>query len=320
MLLCEKGFQLRKMRGNEPKKEEEKVSIASQMIKDLLENGVHFGHQTNKWNPKMEKYIFGEKSGIYIIDLMKTEKALIGAMEILKNLTASGKKVLFAGTKKQAQKIIKEEARRCGMFYIDERWLGGCLTNFQTIRKSVKRLDHLQEMKRSEVYESLAKKEKARMDREEHKLLKNLEGIRDMEELPDCLVVVDCEAEGIAIKEAHIINIPIIALIDTNCDPTEVDYPIPGNDDAIRSIKYVVSKLADAAAEGYNEFTGGALKEEQKRKEQAEESQEKKIEIEEVGAALKEEDSESFEEETEEELSINEVVEGDIELGDSGKE
>jgi len=151
------------------------VSVASQMIRDLLENGVHFGHQTNKWNPKMEKFIFGEKSGIYIIDLTKTEQALTEAMEFIRDLTAQGKRVLFAGTKKQAKSIIREEAQRCGMFFVDERWLGGCLTNFETIKKSIKRLDHLQEMKESEIYSSLAKKEKARMDREEHKLLKNLE-------------------------------------------------------------------------------------------------------------------------------------------------
>lgn len=304
------------------------MSIASQMIRDLLENGVHFGHQTNKWNPKMEKFIFGEKSGIYIIDLTQTEEALTEAMEFIRDITAQGKRVLFAGTKKQAKSIIRKEAQRCGMFFVDERWLGGCLTNFETIKKSIKRLDHLQEMKESEIYLSLAKKEKARMDREEHKLLKNLEGIRYMESLPDCLVVVDCEAEDIAIKEAHRIGIPVVALIDTNCDPTVVDFPIPGNDDAIRSIQYVVSKLADAASEGYNEFTGGALKAEQDRKKEAE-----KAEVLEASPEVEviEEETESAEEapveETpaeevveEETTSIKEVVEGDIELGDTEKE
>ncbi|MFC1570156.1 30S ribosomal protein S2 [Candidatus Omnitrophota bacterium] len=308
------------------------MSVTSQMIRDLLENGVHFGHQTNKWNPKMEKFIFGEKSGIYIIDLTKTEQALIEAMEFIRDLTAQGKRVLFAGTKKQAKSIIREEAQRCGMFFVDERWLGGCLTNFETIKKSIKRLDHLQEMKESEIYLSLAKKEKARMDREEHKLLKNLEGIRYMETLPDCLVVVDCEAEDIAIKEARRIGIPVIALIDTNCDPTIVDFPIPGNDDAIRSIKYVISKLSDAAGEGYNEFTGGALKAEQDRKKAAEEAEAPEVEvIEETAETVEEETAETVEEETveevhteekkeEEDTSIQEVAEGDIGLGDTEKE
>lgn len=233
------------------------MAIATQMIRDLLENGVHFGHQTNKWNPKMEKYIFGAKNGIYIIDLTKTEEALIKAMDFVRDITSQGKKVLFAGTKKQAKKIIRAEADRCGMFFVDERWLGGCLTNFATIRKSVERLNHIQELKTSELYGSYAKKERARIDREEHKLLKNLGGIRDMVKLPECVVIVDAEVEDIAIKEARKIHIPVIALIDTNCDPNMVDFPIPGNDDAIRSISYVVSKLADAAAEGAAQFNSG---------------------------------------------------------------
>ncbi|MFH1836498.1 MAG: 30S ribosomal protein S2 [Candidatus Omnitrophota bacterium] len=236
------------------------MSIASQVIRDLLENGVHFGHQTNKWNPKMKKYIFGAKSGIYIIDLKKTEEALRKATEFIYELAGQGKIVLFAGTKKQAKQIIREEAQRCGMFFIDERWLGGCLTNFTTIRKSVDRLNQLQERKKEEVYENLAKKEKARVEKEEYKLLKNLEGIRDMNVLPDCLVVVDTESENIAIKEAKKIGIPVIALIDTNCDPDMVDFPIPGNDDAIRSIKYILGTLADAVEKGRSEFMGTTLK------------------------------------------------------------
>ena len=226
------------------------------MIKELLENGVHFGHQTNKWNPKMEKYIFGAKSGIYIIDLTKTEKALTEASQAVYEMALEGKKVLFVGTKKQAKQIIRDEATRCDMFFVDERWLGGCLTNFTTIRRSVDRLNQLQEMKAGETYASLAKKEKARMDRKEHKLLKNLGGIREMGGLPDCLVVVDAEAEDIAIKEARKLGIPVIALVDTNCDPTLVDHPIPGNDDAIRSISYIVGTLAAAAEKGRNEFMG----------------------------------------------------------------
>jgi small subunit ribosomal protein S2 len=236
---------------------EEIVTVATQMIKDLLENGVHFGHQTNKWHPKMGKFIFGEKNGIYIIDLKKTEEALTKAMGFVTEIAAEGKKLLFVGTKKQAKSIIRKEAQRCGMFFIDERWLGGCLTNFDTIRKSVDRLKHIQGIKAGDTYNSYAKKEKAKIDREEYKLMKNLEGILDMTKLPDALVVVDAELEDIAIKEARKIGIPVIALIDTNCDPNVVDYPVPGNDDAIRSIEYIVSRLADAAEAGVKESVTG---------------------------------------------------------------
>ena len=228
----------------------------SNTIRELLESGVHFGHQTNKWNPKMGKFIFGEKSGIYIIDLKKTEEALNKAIEFLYRITSSGKTVLFVGTKKQAKQIIRDEAQRCEMFFVDERWLGGCLTNFATIRKSVDKLNKLQEMKGGEIYTTLSKKEKANLDRDERKLLNNLGGIRTMERVPDCLVVVDAEAEEIAIKEARKIGMPVIALLDTNCDPNMVDYPIPGNDDAIRSIQYIISRLADSAEKGYREFMG----------------------------------------------------------------
>lgn len=233
------------------------MTVATQMIKDLLENGVHFGHQTNKWHPKMGKFIFGEKNGIYIIDLKKTEEALIKAMAFAKAAAAEGKTLLFVGTKKQAKAIIRSQAQRCGMFFVDERWLGGCLTNFDTIRKSVDRLRQIQDTKATEAYNSYAKKEKAKIDREEYKLLKNLEGIREMTKLPDAMVVVDAEIEDIAIKEARKIGIPVIALIDTNCDPACVDYPVPGNDDAIRSIEYVVSRIADAVAEGVKESVSG---------------------------------------------------------------
>ena len=319
------------------------MALASKMIRELLENGVHFGHQTNKWNPKMEKFIFGEKSGIYIIDLTKTEESLLKAADFLYEITSSGKTVLFAGTKKQAKKIIRDEAERCGMFFIDERWLGGCLTNFATIRRSVDKLNQLQEMKAGEVYESLAKKEKARLDRVEAKLLKNLEGIRDMNALPDCLVVVDPEDENIAVKEAYKIGIPIIALIDTNSDPDMIDFPIPGNDDAIRSITYIVSTLADAAEKGRLEFTGGkpvkkaAPAEEEKSEETVEK---KKMSLaqewqEEVGPPVEEKDKsvEPAVEEDEkaevveevvpaeevktEETKIDVDVEGDISLDDN---
>lgn len=310
------------------------MTIGSKIIRELLENGVHFGHQTNKWNPKMEKFIFGEKSGIYIIDLKKTEQALIEAMEMIHDLAATGKMVLFAGTKKQAKQIVREEAQRCGMFFVDERWLGGCLTNFTTVRRSVEKLNHLQEMKASEVYESLAKKEKARIDREEQKLLRNLEGIRDMARLPDCLVVVDAEAQMIAIKEARKIGIPVVALIDTNCDPDLIDFPIPGNDDAIRSIKYIISMLADSAGKGRMEFTGEqpddkAKVEEKVEVEEKEEIQEEeKVEAEEESLAVEKEEpeeeivrevaAEEKEEEAQEEADsgIEEVAEGDIKLDD----
>lgn len=221
----------------------------SKVIKDLLDNGAHFGHQTNKWNPKMAPYIYGEKKGIYIIDLVKTETLLNEALEFLKNLVKEGKKVVFVGTKKQAKEIIKREAERSGMFYVEERWLGGCLTNLSTIRKSIKRLDKLQAMKNEETYNDLAKKEKVKLDREEYKLLKNLNGIRGMEKLPSAIIVIDTDAEKIAVSEANKIGIPVIALLDTNCDPDKVDYPIPGNDDAIRSINYICTILADAIIE-----------------------------------------------------------------------
>ncbi len=300
------------------------------VIRELLENGVHFGHQTNKWNPKMEKYIFGEKSGIYIIDLEKTEAALRAAVEFLHKITGAGKTVLFAGTKKQAKEIIREEARRCGMFFVDERWLGGCLTNFSTIQKSVGKLNQLQEMKQSEVYGSLAKKEKARIDREEYKLLKNLEGIRDMKTLPDCLIVVDAEAEEIAIKEAHKIGIPVIALIDTNCDPRMADYPIPGNDDAIRSIKYIISILTDAIVQGQNEFMGTkkGKKPEEKKPIAKAAPKEEKIEKKEPEKEKKAEEVKKPEETPPEakkaakkpvEVSVEEEVEGDIKLDDEEK-
>ena len=208
----------------------------------------------------MAKYIFGEKSGIYIIDLKKTEQALIKAQELVKKLASEGKKILFAGTKKKTKKIIKDEAIRCGMFYVDERWLGGCLTNFTTIRGSVSKLNKLQELKESEAYLSYGKKEKASIEREEGKLLRNLAGIRDMNVLPDAVVVVDAEVQDIAIKEAHKIGIPVIALIDTNCNPEEIEFPIPGNDDAIRSISYIVSSLAEAIIEGSKGFDGVKVK------------------------------------------------------------
>lgn len=304
------------------------MPVESKCIRDLLANGVHFGHQTNKWNPKMEKFIFGEKSGIYIIDLEKTEKYLNEAIEFLSDLTASGKSALFVGTKKQAKQIIREEAERCGMFFVDERWLGGCLTNFTTIRKSVDKLNQIQEMKESEVYGTLAKKEKARIDRVEYKLLKNLGGIREMKELPQCVIVIDAEAEDIAIKEAQKIGIPVIALLDTNCDPTGIEFPIPGNDDAIRSIQYIVKVLADAAEKG-SKGPGSEVK--QPEKQEAEPAEEETEPAEEVAAeeeapetpqeeTVAPQDDTDISDDTTKETVLGEVAEGDIKLDDSEDE
>ena len=293
------------------------MATTSNIIRELLENGVHFGHQTNKWNPKMGKYIFGAKSGIYIIDLRKTEEALLAAVAFVEKLASEGKIVLFAGTKKQAKKIIKDEAERCGMFYVDERWLGGCLTNFNTIRKSVDKLNSIQEMKKGEVYETLAKKEKARIDRVEHKLLKNLGGVREMNKTPDCLVIVDAEAEGIAIAEARTLGIPVIALIDTNCDPTLVEYPIPGNDDAIRSISYIVGMIADAINKGKGVENAVEPKAEEEGIQEEEKVEVEVVKEEQPGVEKVEVKVEEQEEEIiEEESSIGEIAEGDIELDD----
>lgn len=219
-------------------------------MKSLLEAGVHFGHQTKRWNPKMKDYIFGERNGIYIIDLQKTLRLFKDAVNFVTEEAAQGKKFLFVGTKRQAQDVIAEETQRCGQFYVNQRWLGGLLTNFQTIQKSLKRLRELQEMRTSGHYDLLAKKEIAQLDRERKKLEKNLSGIGEMDRLPDVLFVVDSKKESIAIKEARKLGIPIVAIVDTNCDPDEVDYVIPGNDDAMRSVKLITSTVADAVLAG----------------------------------------------------------------------
>jgi small subunit ribosomal protein S2 len=297
------------------------MPASSKMIRELLENGVHFGHQTNKWNPKMGKFIFGEKSGIYIIDLEKTEKALKEAIDFLYDTAVSGKKVLFVGTKKQAKQIIKDQALRCDMYYVDERWLGGTLTNFTTVRKSVNRLKYLEEQRETEDYQLFTKKEKAHLDKEQQKLIRNLGGIREMTVVPDALVIVDAEAEGIAVREAYKMKVPIVALIDTNCDPDKIDYPIPGNDDAIRSIQYVVTKLADAVEKGYLEYSGGKKKEEKaaKKEEKVEETkveEKEEVETEEVEEQVEEPVEEPQTEEVSEALS-DEDIEGDIKLDDT---
>jgi ribosomal protein S2, bacterial type len=234
--------------------------VESTLMKSLLEAGVHFGHETKRWNPKMKKFIFGEKNGIYIIDLAKTSEAITKACDFLKSVTSSGGYIIFVGTKKQAQEIIKEEASKCNMFYVNQRWLGGMLTNFQTIKKSIKRLLDLERMKEDGTLAKLSKKEAAKLNREMIKLNKNLEGIRGMEKLPRAVFVVDSKKEDIAVKEAKRLGIPVIALVDTNSDPDLVDYVIPGNDDALRSIKLVTSVIAESIQDGRDAFAAGEIK------------------------------------------------------------
>ena len=219
-------------------------------MKELLEAGVHFGHQTKRWNPRMKEYIFGERNGIYIIDLQKTLKMFKEASKFVTDLTGQGKVILFVGTKRQAQDAIAEEANRCGMFYINQRWLGGLLTNWITVQKSVKRLQELDEMATDGRYELLTKKEVIKLERERKHLQANLAGIKNMRRLPDALFVVDSNNEAIAVKEARKLGIPVVAVVDTNCDPTVVDYVIPGNDDALRAIRLFTSKISDSVVEG----------------------------------------------------------------------
>ncbi len=218
-------------------------------MKQLLEAGVHFGHQTRRWNPKMAPYIFAERNGIYIIDLQKTVKKVDEAYAAVSNFINEGGEILFVGTKKQAQESIKEEAERCGMYYVNERWLGGMLTNFKTIRTRIARLKELEKMQEDGTFDVLPKKEVAVLLHEKEKLDKNLGGIKEMTRIPDVMFVVDPRKEKIAIQEAHILGIPVVAIVDTNCDPEEVDYVIPGNDDAIRAVKLIASKIADAVIE-----------------------------------------------------------------------
>lgn len=219
-------------------------------MKQLLEAGVHFGHQTRRWNPKMKRFIFTERNGIYIIDLQKTVKEVEKAYYFVRDVAMDNKTVLFVGTKKQAQESIEAEAKRCGMYYVSNRWLGGMLTNFKTIKSRVARLNKIEEMEQNGDMELLPKKEVIQLMHEKEKLLKNLGGIREMKDLPGALFVVDPRKEHIAIAEARNLGIPVVAIVDTNCDPDEVDYPIPGNDDAIRAVKLITSKMADAVLEG----------------------------------------------------------------------
>jgi len=222
--------------------------LATITMKELLEAGVHFGHQTKRWNPKMKEYIFGERNGIYIIDLQKTLKLFKDASKFVTDLCSQGKSILFVGTKRQAQDAIAEEAARAGMPYVNQRWLGGLLTNWVTVQKSVKRLQELDEMAVDGRYDLLTKKEVIRLERERKHLQANLAGIKTMKRLPDALFVVDSNNEAIAVKEARKLGIPVVAVVDTNCDPTVVDYVIPGNDDALRAIRLFTSKVADSAA------------------------------------------------------------------------
>jgi small subunit ribosomal protein S2 len=224
--------------------------MAALTMKELLEAGVHFGHQTKRWNPKMQKYIFGERNGIYIIDLQKTLKKFREAYAFVRDLAAGGGTVLFIGTKKQAQETVFEEAGRCVMFYVNQRWLGGTLTNFATIRKSIGRLKKLEEMKESGEFERVPKKEALELDRERDKLEKALIGIKTMESLPSAVFIIDPRKEKIAVAEAQRLGIPIVAIVDTNCDPTGIDFPIPGNDDAIRAVRLITARVADAILEG----------------------------------------------------------------------
>ncbi len=238
-------------------------------MKDLLEAGVHFGHQVKRWNPKMKKFIFGERNGIYIIDLQKTVKSIERAYEFLREVSSNGEEILFVGTKKQAQDTIVEESLRAGAFYINQRWLGGMLTNFSTITKSIEKLKKIDRVKENGTYEVLPKKEVAKAEKERLKLEKNLSGIKEMKKLPGAVFVIDPRKEIIAVKEAIKLSIPTVAIVDTNCDPDCIDYPIPGNDDAIRAIKLITSNMANAILEGKKIYSKDV--EEKEEKEQIEE-------------------------------------------------
>ncbi len=228
-------------------------------MKELLEAGVHFGHQTKRWNPKMKEYIFGERNGIYIVDLQKTLKLFKEAMAYVAEMASQGKNVLFVGTKRQAQEAIAEEAGRCSMFYINHRWLGGLLTNYSTVKRSIERLKMLEDMHETGNYGGRTKKEIGQLERERKHLSQNLSGIRDMGRLPDVLFVIDSNKEEIAVAEARRLGIPVVAVVDTNCDPDQVDYVIPGNDDALRAIRLFTNKIAEACIEGRQQVTESEL-------------------------------------------------------------
>ena len=235
--------------------------MVSVTMKELLEAGVHFGHQVRRWNPKMKEYIFGERNGIYIIDLQKTQRMFREAIGFVTKLIAQdkGNTVLFVGTKRQAQDAIREESERCGQFYVNQRWLGGLLTNFQTVQKSIKRLKDLESMQTDGRYEKLTKKERIKLDRERESLNKNLSGIKAMNRLPDAVFIIDVKKEEIAVAEANRLGIPIVAVVDTNCSPEGIDYVIPGNDDALRAVRLFASRIADAIVEGNQIATEGGV-------------------------------------------------------------
>jgi small subunit ribosomal protein S2 len=231
--------------------------MATELIKKLLEAGVHFGHQSRRWNPKMKRFIFGERGGIYIIDLEKTVDRLNAARDAIRDIAAKGGKILFVGTKKQAQQVIEEEALRCGMFYVKNRWMGGLLTNLETVKKSVRKLVDIEKMETNGTVNRLTKKEASLLMKEKDRLIRDLGGIRDMGVVPQAIFIVDTKKEEIAVAEANRLGIPVIGLIDTNSDPDLIQYPIPGNDDAVKSVKFIAGLIVDSVIEGRNEFLAG---------------------------------------------------------------
>ncbi len=267
-------------------------------MKKLLEAGVHFGHQTRRWNPKMAKFIFTERNGIYIVDLQKTANQIEEAYKVMRDIVADGGRVLFVGTKKQAQDSIQTEAKRSGQYYVSHRWLGGMLTNFKTIRKSVEKLQRYERMEEDGTFDLLPKKEVLEYQKEMDKLERNLGGIKDMEDLPDVLFVVDPGEESIAVHEAKILGIPVIAIVDTNCDPDEVDVAIPGNDDAIRAVKLITSIMADAIIEANqgSEFDPSEDDFEEESEEDNEASEQEDLSDEDIEEAVEEINTQAFEE------------------------
>lgn len=267
--------------------------MVDEFVKQLLEAGVHFGHPTKRWNPMMKKFIFGHKNDVYIIDLEKTADCINKAKDFMSELASQGKKVLFVGTKKQAQLPIEEEAKRCGMFYINERWLGGLLTNFDTIKKRIQRLKEIESMKTDGTFEVLTKKEVAKLNKELDRLKKNFSGIVEMKKLPDALFIIDITKEQTALREAIRLNIPTVAIVDTNCNPDLVNYPIPGNDDAMKAVKLITSVIASSITEGKNrsESSQAAEMTEEEKEEKRKEEEIKNKEIEEIIEEVEEDDS-----------------------------
>jgi small subunit ribosomal protein S2 len=270
-------------------------------MRELLESGVHFGHQTRRWNPKMKPYVFGARNGIYIIDLQKTVESARAACTFASKVTSEGKKVLFVGTKKQAKEVVEEEAKRAGMYYVTNRWLGGMLTNYQTVKASIDRLKKIEALKESSEWNEVPKKEQSRYDREYDKLQKSLGGIQDMKKLPGAIFVIDTEKEHIAVKEAKKLGIPSIAVVDTNCDPSNIDHVIPGNDDAIRSIRLFARLIADSCIEGGKVF-------------------QEKLRAQEVADASREEETEKKVSRFEGDIDLQGVDEADLEAQEQQQE